>query len=165
MNSMENSPVWQLRFSVRKVLKLVVGGTLLSFGALIIPFNQKIAAGHMPGFWNGLLYDIGPTGRWVFALACMGFFLSAAFGLSMVLVGDRVALRSTDRGIFVQTIGIRRELPWSEVVLIDILSTTYRRRRRPRTRTRRSVRIRIRAGDGEKSLLVPTNLLMRMRTR
>ena len=143
----------ELRFSVRKLLKLAAGGILLSLGAIIIPLNRNIATGHVRGLWSSLLYEIGPTGRWAFALACVGFFLFAALRLTIVAAGDLTALRCGESGLYVRTIMKRRQMPWRDVLVIDTSTTTVRRR------TRRSVRIRIREGEGEKSLLVPVSLL------
>ena len=150
---MDHGSTPQLDFSVGKLMKLASGCMLLCMGAGLIPFDRSIASGHSAGPWNAFLYEIGPTGRWSFALACAGLFLFGAFCMAMVAASARVALRVGEDGIFVRTIVRKQEVPWRDILVIDTRSTTYRRR------TRRSVRVRFRTGDDQKSLLVPLNLL------
>lgn len=150
---MDHGSTPQLKFSVGKLMKLASAGMLLCLGAGLIPFDRRIASGHSAGPWNFLLYEIGPTGRWSFALACAGFLLFGAVCMAVVAVSDRVALRVGEDGIFVRTILRKQEVPWRDVLGIDTRSTTYRKR------TRRSVRVRFMIGDDRKSLLVPLNLL------
>lgn len=153
MSSGQGGPTRQLRFAAPKLLKLAGACVMLGSGAVLIPLNGSIAAGHTAGLWTTLLYEVGPGGRWAFAVACMGFFLFATLRLAMVAASDRIALRVDEDGIFVRTITRRRQVPWRDILTIDLSSTRVRRR------TRRSVRVRIRSGDGETSLHVPLSLL------
>ena len=82
----------------------------------------------MRGVWTGLLYAMGPTGRWGIAIAAIGFALYGAYRCGALLVGDQMALGLSSSGVSVRTIRRYRDIAWSDIRSFEIVTKTARGR-------------------------------------
>src|SRR5579859_1011540 len=143
----------QLEYSAAALLKRIVLTLIVIPLVLIIPLNANIAAGRVHGVWTGLLYAIGPAGRWGIAIAVIGFALYGAYRCGALLMGDKMALGLSSSGVSVRTIRRYRDIAWNDVRSFEIVTKTAR------GRTFRWAAVNILAGINEERLLVPADLL------
>lgn len=143
----------QLEYSVPALLKRILLTSIVIPLVLIIPLDANIAAGRVRGVWTGLLYAMGPTGRWGIAIAAIGFALYGAYRCGALLVGDKMALGLSSSGVSVRTIRRYRDIAWSDIRSFEIVTKTAR------GRTFRWAAVNVLVGINEERLLVPADLL------
>jgi hypothetical protein len=143
----------QLDYSSGKLIWRALLALLVAPFVLVLATDEHIISGHVRGIWTGLLYAIGPVGRWTLVggiIAALGYL---SLRLIVILLSDRAALRAGEAGLFVRTLSSHRTLAWSDVMSIDIATKVAR------GRTFHWVRVRTIEKASEKFWQVQTNLL------
>lgn len=143
----------QLNYSIEKLIGMAVLALLVAPIVLIIPMDERIASGHAHGIWATLFYEIGPAGRWTFAIAIISVLAFISLRSIAILFTDKIALRADETGIFYRTFRKRCQIGWDDVLSID------KKVRVTRGKTRRWIYIRAHVGSGERAWSVYQNML------
>jgi hypothetical protein len=143
----------QLHYSVGKLIGMAVVTLMVAPIVLFIPLDQRIATGHVRGLWATLFYEIGPAGRWAFAVAIIGILLFVSLRSIAILFTDKIALRADESGIFLRTYRKRGQIGWRDVLSVDMRTKVSRRR------TFQWVNVRADMGSGERAWAVQLNML------
>lgn len=143
----------QLKYSIRKLMGVAAVALFSIPFVLIIPMDERVASGQAHGIWATLFYEIGPIGRWGFAIAIIAILAFCVIRSIAVIFTDRVALRADERGIYFRKYSKRYRIAWEDVVSIDIQVKTAGRR------AYQWIYVRARIGGGVKALGLPTSLL------
>jgi hypothetical protein len=120
---------------------------------LVLATDEHITSGHVRGIWTGLLYAIGPVGRWTLVGAIIATLGYLSLRLIVILLSDRAALRAGETDLFVRTLSSHRTLAWTDVLSIDMTTKVAR------GRAFHWVRVRTIDKASEKFWQVQTNLL------